>query len=83
LISASASSSPNWNVGQAIGYMRETSDLPERFYELYVVDEASHFLGAVALDRMLRSMRVLIEHTGHKIMRCGACMALVLRPAPD
>jgi magnesium transporter len=48
---------PQWNVGQAIDYMRETSDLPERFYELYVVDEASHFLGAVALDWMLRSVR--------------------------
>ena len=31
---------PDWNVGQAIDYMRETVELPERFYELYVVDEA-------------------------------------------
>src|SRR4029079_15487650 len=28
---------PNWTVGQAIDYMRETEDLPERFFEIYVV----------------------------------------------
>jgi magnesium transporter len=48
---------PYWNVGQAIDYMRETVDLPERFYELYVVDAVGHFLGAVPLDRLLRSKR--------------------------
>ena len=48
---------PHWNVGQAIDYMRETTELPERFYELYVVDEPGHFLGAVPLDRLLRSKR--------------------------
>ena len=48
---------PDWNVGQAIDYMRETVELPERFYELYVVDEAGRFLGAVPLDRLLRSKR--------------------------
>ncbi len=25
---------PGWKVGQAIDYMRETAELPERFYEL-------------------------------------------------
>ncbi len=48
---------PAWTVGQAIDYMRETVELPERFYELYVVDETGHFLGAVPLDRLLRSKR--------------------------
>ncbi len=48
---------PTWTVGQAIDYMRETVELPERFYELYVVDEAGRFLGAVSLDRLLRSKR--------------------------
>ncbi|HET7166149.1 MAG TPA: CBS domain-containing protein, partial [Pseudolabrys sp.] len=48
---------PDWNVGQAIDYMRETTDLPDHFYELYVVDEGGHFLGAVPLDRLLRSKR--------------------------
>ncbi len=48
---------PAWNVGQAIDYMRETAELPEHFYELYITDETSHFLGAVPLDRLLRSKR--------------------------
>jgi len=49
--------SPAWTVGQAIDYMRETVELPERFYELYVVDDNQHFLGAVPLDRLLRAKR--------------------------
>ena len=48
---------PVWDVGQAIDYMRETAELPEQFYELYVVDETQRFLGAVPLDRLLRSKR--------------------------
>jgi magnesium transporter len=48
---------PHWNVGQAIDHMRETVELPDRFYELYVVDEARRFLGAAPLDRLLRSKR--------------------------
>ncbi len=47
----------HWNVGQAIDYMRETVELPERFYEVYVMDELGHFVGAVPLDRLLRSKR--------------------------
>lgn len=47
----------NWNVGQTIDYMRETAELPERFYEVYVVDDARKFVGAVPLDRLLRSKR--------------------------
>ena len=47
-----------WTVGHAIDYMRETDDLPERFYELYVVsDDDGRFLGAVPLDKLLRSKR--------------------------
>ena len=48
---------PDWNVGQAIDYMRETTELPDHFYELYVVNEGGHFLGAVPLDRLLRRKR--------------------------
>ena len=48
---------PNWNVGQAIDYMRETADLPDRFYELYVVEPDYRLRGAVPLDRLLRSKR--------------------------
>jgi len=48
---------PHWNVGQTIDYMRETADLPERFYEIYVVDPGYRFQGAVPLDLLLRSKR--------------------------
>jgi magnesium transporter len=63
---------PSWNVGQAIDYMRETRELPERFFELYVTDEGRHFVGAVPLDRLLRSKRPvpvsdLMERERHRI----------------
>lgn len=48
---------PSWRVGHAIDYMRETEELPERFYELYVVDADTRLLGAVSLDRLLRTKR--------------------------
>src|SRR5262245_56833073 len=37
--------------------MRETADLPERFWELYVVDAGRKLRGVVALDRLLRTKR--------------------------
>jgi magnesium transporter len=63
---------PSWNVGQAIDYMRETQELPDRFFELYVTDEGRHFVGAVPLDRLLRSKRPvpvsdLMERERHRI----------------
>ena len=48
---------PFWSVGQTIDYMREAEDLPDRFYEMFVVDPAYHLLGSVALDHLLRSKR--------------------------
>ncbi len=48
---------PSWTVGQTIDYMRETPDLPERFWELYVIDPDRRLKGAVALDRLLRTRR--------------------------
>ena len=48
---------PDWTVGQAIDYLRDTADLPDRFYEIYAVDHAQHWQGAVSLDALLRSRR--------------------------
>src|SRR5437763_3596005 len=48
---------PEWTVGQAIDYMRDTPDLPDRFYEIYAVDSEKHWQGAVSLDTLLRSRR--------------------------
>src|ERR1700730_12417639 len=46
---------PDWTAGQVIDYMRDTPNLPDRFYEIYAVDSAKHWQGAVSLDALLRS----------------------------
>jgi magnesium transporter len=48
---------PDWTAGQVIDYMRDTPNLPERFYEIYAVDDFRHWQGAVSLDALLRSRR--------------------------
>lgn len=46
-----------WTVGQTVDFMRDTADLPERFYKVHVVDPAYRLVGLVALDRLLRTRR--------------------------
>ncbi|PVB60918.1 magnesium transporter [Labrenzia sp. 011] len=46
-----------WTVGQTIDYMREARDLPDSFYEIYVVDPAFKLLGSVHLNKILRTKR--------------------------
>jgi magnesium transporter len=48
---------PEWTVGRTIDHLRETPDLPDRFWEIYVVDSAGRLQGTVALDRLLRTKR--------------------------
>jgi magnesium transporter len=48
---------PTWTVGHAIDYLRETEELPDRFYEIYVIGGDQRLLGAVALDQLLRTRR--------------------------
>ena len=48
---------PAWTVGQTIDHAREASDLPDSFYAIFVVDEDNRFVGAVPLDKLLRSQR--------------------------
>ncbi len=50
---------PFWSVEQTLEHMRETEDLPDRFYEVFVVDPAYHLIGSVALDQLLRSKRLI------------------------
>ena len=53
---------PFWTVGQTIDYMREEEDLPNEFYEIFVVDPGHKPVGTVPLDKILRTKRpVLIE----------------------
>jgi magnesium transporter len=63
---------PHWTVGQAIDYMRETPNLPGRFYEIYVVDPNNRWRGAIPLDVLLRSRRPvlladLLEEDRHRV----------------
>ncbi|MDJ0613442.1 MAG: magnesium transporter [Rhizobiaceae bacterium] len=48
---------PFWTVGQAIDFMREDDDLPEKFHEIFVVDPSFKLSGYVALDKLLRTKR--------------------------
>jgi len=48
---------PFWSVGQTIDYMRTQPDLPDEFYQIYVVDPGYKLVGTIALDRFLRSSR--------------------------
>ncbi len=48
---------PYWTVGQTIDYMRAEKDLPDEFYQIYVVDPDYTVLGTIALDKFLRSKR--------------------------
>ena len=63
---------PEATVGQTIDYMRETPDLPDRFYEIFVTDRDHRLRGAVALDRLLRAKRPvpvaeLMEEERHRV----------------
>ena len=48
---------PFWTVGQTIDYMRVERDLPDEFYQIYVVDAAYKVLGTMPLDKILRAQR--------------------------
>ena len=51
-----------WAVGQAIDMMRLEVDLPQKFYEVIVVDPTHHPVGIVPLGRLMGSRRqVLLE----------------------
>jgi magnesium transporter len=46
-----------WTVGEAIDYMRESEDLPDDFYDLFVVNPKHRPIGTIPLSRVLRSRR--------------------------
>ncbi|MFL9824542.1 magnesium transporter [Rhodoplanes sp. SY1] len=48
---------PSWTVGHTIDFLRDNEELPERFFEIHVVDADYKLLGAVALDTLLRTRR--------------------------
>jgi len=48
---------PFWTAGQAIDFMRDTDeeDLPDQFFEIFIVDPAHRLLGNVFLDTLMRA----------------------------
>jgi magnesium transporter len=48
---------PFWTVGQTIDYLRREPDLPDEFFQIYVVDASYQVLGTIALDKFLRAAR--------------------------
>lgn len=48
---------PFWTVGQTIDYLRREAELPDEFYQIYVVDASYQVLGTIALDKFLRAQR--------------------------
>lgn len=64
---------PFWTVGQVIDHCRSNKELPDSFYEIYVVDPGFRLLGAVALDKLLRTKRSkkiekIMEETRHSVL---------------
>ncbi|WP_271896510.1 magnesium transporter [Candidatus Phyllobacterium onerii] len=58
---------PFWTVGQTIDYMRDNDDLPESFSQIFVIDPMFRLLGAIDLDRILRTRRdVKIDEITHE-----------------
>ncbi|WP_460451653.1 magnesium transporter [Alsobacter sp. SYSU BS001988] len=48
---------PFWTVGQTLDHLHASADLPESFYEVFVVDPGHRLLGQIFLDKLVRSPR--------------------------
>lgn len=47
-----------WDVGQTIDFMRKTGeDLPDLFFDIYVVDPAMRPIGAIPVSKLMRARR--------------------------
>ena len=47
----------NWSVGQTIDYLRENKDLPDEFWEIFIVDNNFKPIGTVPSSKVLRTSR--------------------------
>ena len=50
----------HWTVGQTIDYLRTIKDLPDDFYDIFVIDQERRPLGKLALSHMLRAKRPIL-----------------------
>ncbi|MCB9930050.1 MAG: magnesium transporter [Alphaproteobacteria bacterium] len=49
-----------WTVGDTIDFLRASSDLPDDFYDIFVVDPRHRPIGQLALSRILRNRRQVL-----------------------
>jgi magnesium transporter len=49
-----------WSVGHIIDYLRAGTDLPDEFYDIFVVDPQHRPVGTIRLSRLVRSQRAVI-----------------------
>jgi len=49
----------HWTVGEAIDYLRAKDDLPDDFYDLFIVDPMHKPIGQVPLSRAIRNRRTV------------------------
>ena len=63
--------SDEWNVGEAIDFLRtNTKELPEDFYEIYLTSNDNKISGIVPLGRLMSSNRIIkLENIKHKVIR--------------
>ena len=47
----------DWTVGQTIDYLRETSELPKEFLEIFIINQLNIPIGSVPSSRVLRTSR--------------------------
>ena len=46
-----------WTVGEVIDFLRESEELPDDFYDIFVVDPRHRLIGYISLSRILRTKR--------------------------
>ncbi len=49
----------NWTVGQTLDFMRKEKELPDEFYEIFVVDPRHKPIGTMPLGRMMQADRAV------------------------
>ena len=60
-----------WTVGQTIDFLRASRNLPDDFYDIFVVDPRHHPVGAVRLSKLLRAARpvAILDLMGRETLR--------------
>ncbi|HEX6144788.1 MAG TPA: magnesium transporter [Geminicoccaceae bacterium] len=51
-----------WTVGQTIDYLRAKAELPDEFYDIYIINPRFEPVGSIPLSKVLRSGREVLLH---------------------